>query len=101
MQTKDYYEIEIVTLNHIIVYKLIFGRITLNHKIVYKLIFDRINLNPIIVYELIFDRNTLNRIKVKLATIVKGDPKDPFSIATTQRCREGRYSFPWIAPLNP
>ncbi len=26
-------------------------------------------------------------------------PKAPFSIATTPRCREGPYSFPWIAPL--
>ena len=38
---------------------------------------------------------------VDLATIVEGDPKVPFSIATTQRCRGGRYSFPWIAPLYP
>ena len=36
---------------------------------------------------------------VKLATIVEGYPKAPFSIGTTARCREGRYSFPWIAPL--
>ena len=35
----------------------------------------------------------------RLATIVEGDPKAPFSIATTPRCRGGRYSFPWIAPL--
>ena len=27
--------------------------------------------------------------------------KVPFSIATTLRCRGGRYSFPWIAPLYP
>ena len=39
--------------------------------------------------------------KVKLATIVEGDPKVPFSIATTPRCRGGRYSFPWIALLYP
>ena len=39
--------------------------------------------------------------KIKLATIVEGDPKAPFSIATTPRCREGRYSFPRIAPLYP
>ena len=26
---------------------------------------------------------------VKLATLVKGDPKAPFSIATTLKCREG------------
>ena len=37
--------------------------------------------------------------QVKLATVVEGDQKAPFSIATTSRCREGRYSFPWIAPL--
>ena len=39
--------------------------------------------------------------KVKLATIVEGDPKAPFSIATTPRWRGGRYSIPWIAPLYP
>ncbi len=32
--------------------------------------------------------------KIKLATVVEGDPKAPFSIATTPRCRGGRYSFP-------
>ena len=39
--------------------------------------------------------------KVKLATIVEGDQKALFSIATTLRCRGGCYSFPWIAPLYP
>ena len=39
--------------------------------------------------------------KVKLVTLVEGDLKAPFSIATTPRCRGGRYSFLWIAPLNP
>ena len=39
--------------------------------------------------------------KVKLATVVEGDQKAPFSIATTPRCTGGRYSFPWIAPLYP
>ena len=39
--------------------------------------------------------------KVKLVTLVEGDPKAPFSIATTPRCRGGRYSFPWIASLQP
>ena len=39
--------------------------------------------------------------KVRLATIVEGDPKAPFSIATTPRCRGGRYSIPRIAPLYP
>ena len=43
----------------------------------------------------------LNIKKVKLATIVEGDPKAPFSIATTPRCRGGRYSIPRIAPLYP
>ena len=38
---------------------------------------------------------------VMFATIVKGDPKAPFSIATTPKCRGGRYSIPWIAPLYP
>ena len=37
----------------------------------------------------------------KLATSVKGDPKAPFSIATTPGCRGGCYSIPWIAPLYP
>ena len=42
-----------------------------------------------------------NISKVKLATIVEGDPKAPFSIATSPRCRGGRYSIPRIAPLYP
>ena len=29
-----------------------------------------------------------------LATLVEGDPKAPFSKATTSRCRGGGYSFP-------
>ena len=40
-------------------------------------------------------------LKVKLATKVEGYPGAPFSIATTPRCREGRYSFPWISPICP
>ena len=39
--------------------------------------------------------------RVKLVTLVKGDSKAPFSIATTTRCRVGHYSLPWIAPLYP
>ena len=35
----------------------------------------------------------------KLVPLVEGDLKAPFSIATTQRCRGGHYSIPWIAPL--
>ena len=38
---------------------------------------------------------------LKLATVVEGDPKAPFSIATTLRCRGSCYSYPWIAPLYP
>ena len=37
--------------------------------------------------------------KSKLVTVVESDQKAPFSIATTPRCRGGRYSFSWIAPL--
>ena len=36
-----------------------------------------------------------------LATLVEGDPKAPFSIATTPRCRGGCYSYPRIAQLYP
>ena len=36
----------------------------------------------------------------KLATVVKGDPEVPFSLATTPILRGGRYTFPWIAPLD-
>ena len=39
--------------------------------------------------------------KSKLLTIVEGDLKAPFSIATTPRCRGGRCSFTWIALLYP
>ena len=39
------------------------------------------------------------RSKVKLATVVRGTQKAPFSITTTLRCRGGRYYFPWIDPL--
>ena len=35
----------------------------------------------------------------KLVTLVKGDSKGPFSIATTPTSREGHYSILWIAPL--
>ena len=41
-------------------------------------------------------RFVTGKSKVKLATIVEGDPKAPFSIATTPMCREGRYSFPGL-----
>ena len=34
-------------------------------------------------------------------TLVEDDLKAPFSIATTPKCRGGRNSVPWIAPLYP
>ena len=34
--------------------------------------------------------------EVKLATVVEGDQKAPFSIATTRRCREGAIPFPGL-----
>ena len=43
----------------------------------------------------------LSKCKVKLATVVEGDQKALFSVATTSKCRGGCYSFPWVAPLNP
>ena len=38
-------------------------------------------------------------IKVKLAALVEGDQRAPFSIATTPRCRGGDYSILRTAPL--
>ena len=46
-------------------------------------------------------KQVLSITKVKLATLVEGDPKGPFSIATTPRCRGGHFSIPWIALLYP
>ena len=48
-----------------------------------------------------YNNNNNNNNKVTFTTVVKGDPKAPFSIATTPRCRGGPYSFPQIAPLYP
>ena len=42
-----------------------------------------------------------NKIKARLATVVEGEPKAPFLIATTPMCWGERYSFPRIAPLYP
>ena len=39
------------------------------------------------------------KLKVKLATVVKGDPKALFSVATTPRCKARHYSIPWITSL--
>ena len=40
-----------------------------------------------------------HRLKVKLVTVVEGDPKAPLSIVTTPRCRGGHYSIPLIVSL--
>ena len=34
-----------------------------------------------------------------LASLIEGDPKASFSIATTPRCRGGRNSIPWKVKL--
>ena len=41
------------------------------------------------------------RINIKLATVIEGDPKAPFLIATTPMCWGEHYAFPLIAPLFP
>ena len=52
------------------------------------------------IYIYIYTHTHIYRL-VKLAIVVKGDPKAPFSTATTLRCRPGRYSFPGITLLYP
>ena len=54
-----------------------------------------------IVLFIIINNNNILMNNKKLATVVEGDQKAPFSIATIPRCRGGRTSFPWIAPLHP
>ena len=39
-------------------------------------------------------------IYISWLTVVDGDLKAPFSIATASRCRGGHYFFPWITPLT-
>ena len=51
--------------------------------------------------ELLKNHTKVQLSKVKLATVIEGNQKAPFSIATTQRCKGGHYSFPRIAPLYP
>ena len=46
-------------------------------------------------------KHIITYIKIKWATLVVGDPNVSFSIATTPRCRRGRYSIPWFSPLHP
>ena len=35
-----------------------------------------------------------------MVTIVEGDPKTSFSIATTPRCKGGRYPFPGLLHIT-
>ena len=46
-------------------------------------------------------KSQIKTIWSKLVTLVEGDPKASFSIATTPRCRGVRHSFPRIASLYP
>ena len=57
---------------------------------------DMMKLRILILYIYIYIYIYIYKVKVKLATIVEGNPKAPFSIATTPRCRRGRYSFPGL-----
>ena len=50
----------------------------------------------VVVFITVYISRSMFISKVKLATVVEGDPKAPFSVATTPRCRGGRYSFPWM-----
>ena len=51
----------------------------------FKMIIRSISLMKVLIY-----------ISKKLATVVEGDPKAPFSIATAPRYRGRRYSFPGL-----
>ena len=74
--------------------------ITLSHK-------DTRTLTHIIIFkyvqqgreELLVSHTYL--LYYKVGELIEGDQKAPFSIATTPKCRGGRYSIPWIAPLYP
>ena len=52
-------------------------------------------INYVMFLKLLSDSVYINR-----PTIVKGDLKGPFSIATTPKCRGGCYSFLWTALLT-
>ena len=47
-------------------------------------------------------KSSLCRVSIYISwlTVVEGDPKAPFSKATTSRGRRERYSFSWIIPLT-
>ena len=50
--------------------------------------------NPLIIVFNVLMRN------VKLVTLAEGDPKAPFSISKTPRCKGLCNSISWIVPLN-
>ena len=56
---------------------------------------EKSGIPPKIIYR------SVKSYKVKLATLVEGDPKAPFSIASAPRCTAGPYSFSCIALLYP
>ena len=62
---------------------------------------DNMKLVVVYYYIILYLWDCNSKVKVKLATWVKGDQKAPFSIATKLRCRGGCYSIPWTAPLYP
>ena len=55
------------------------------------------NSNRVYIYIYIY----IYIYKVNLVIVVDGDPKVPFSIATTPMYRGEGYSIPWIALLYP
>ena len=57
------------------------------------------NINHLFAHSVVVKSITMS--KLNLATLVEGDPKAPFSIATTPKCAGGRYTIPWITPLYP
>ena len=71
----------------------------LNCKIFFIVVKTCVKTSYTFLDELTAEEKNWHIIFFKLATVVEGDQKVPFSIATTPRCRGGHYSFPWIAPL--
>ena len=53
------------------------------------------------IYIYIYSQQYIDKCKVKLVTLVEGNLKAPFSIATTPRCRETCNFISFIAPLYP
>ena len=64
-------------------------------------IYIYIYITLIYIYIYIYIRVICISKKIKLATVVKGDQKAPFSIATTRGVGGAATPFPWIDPLYP